>query len=85
VGVPPACIRESRADAVAVLTTTLERHGLTAAEAGAAAGESLLVGTDADIVEALDAWGAAGAVQAIVDWPPPFDRTTLDRLAALAA
>ncbi len=81
VGVPPACIRDSRDDAVAALAATLERNNIGTAEARATADASSLVGDEAAVLAALDAWGAAGASEAIVDWPAPYDRETLERLS----
>jgi len=82
VGVPPACIRDTRAAAVAALATTLERNGLEPDEARAFADASPLVGDEATVLAALAAWREAGAEEAIADWPAPFDGETLERLAA---
>jgi F420-dependent oxidoreductase-like protein len=83
-GVAPACVRGTREGAVTVLAGTLEANGIAAAEAVATAEESPLCGTPDQVAAALDAWGDAGAVEAIIDWPAPFDRETLERLAELA-
>ena len=82
VGVPPACIRDTRAGAMTVLAATLERNGLEPDEARAAAEDSPLVGDEVTVLAALAAWREAGAEEAVVDWPAPFDRETLERLAA---
>jgi F420-dependent oxidoreductase-like protein len=82
VGVLPACIRDTRAEALDVLAATLGHHGLEPEEARAFAETSPLVGAEAAVLAALGAWRDAGAEEAIVDWPAPFDRETLERLAA---
>jgi alkanesulfonate monooxygenase SsuD/methylene tetrahydromethanopterin reductase-like flavin-dependent oxidoreductase (luciferase family) len=82
VGVPPACIRDTRPAAVAVLAATLERNGLEPDEARAFAEASPLAGDEATVLAALSAWHEAGAEEAIVDWPAPYDHETLERLAA---
>jgi alkanesulfonate monooxygenase SsuD/methylene tetrahydromethanopterin reductase-like flavin-dependent oxidoreductase (luciferase family) len=60
----------------------MERNALAPAEANAFAEGSPLVGTQADVLAALDAYAAAGAAEAIVDLPAPFDVESLRRLAA---
>jgi F420-dependent oxidoreductase-like protein len=82
VGVPPACIRDTRTEALAALATTLERNGLEPHEARAAAEASPLAGDEGTVLAALEAWHEAGAEEAIADWPAPFDHETLERLAA---
>lgn len=83
VGVPPICIRDDRSGAVAALAATLLHHGVDAAVARAWAERSPLADT-ADVVGAhLRAWRAAGAEEAIADWPAPSDDETLERLVAM--
>jgi F420-dependent oxidoreductase-like protein len=84
VGAAPALIRPTREAAVASLAETLTQNGLPQDEARAVAEASPLVGTAASVVDALDAWGGAGAAEVIIDWPAPFDRETLAQLAASA-
>jgi alkanesulfonate monooxygenase SsuD/methylene tetrahydromethanopterin reductase-like flavin-dependent oxidoreductase (luciferase family) len=83
VGMPPASIRSSHEAALAALAERLERNGLPADEAHAVAAASPLVGSPAEVADALAAYGAAGADEAIIDWPAPFDDPTLDALAAI--
>jgi alkanesulfonate monooxygenase SsuD/methylene tetrahydromethanopterin reductase-like flavin-dependent oxidoreductase (luciferase family) len=83
VGVPPICIRDSRAGAVEALAAILSSHGVGAADARWWAEASPLADT-ADVVAALlRAWRAAGAAEVIADWPAPSDDETLERLAAM--
>ncbi len=81
VGLPPACIRDTRQEALAALSAALVNNGLPVAEARTIAEASPLVGDEGTVLAALAAWGDAGADEAIVDWPAPFDHQTLDRLA----
>ena len=81
VGLPPLCIRDTRAEAVGVLAGILEHNGLSPEEARAVAETSPLVGTETSVLEALDAWADAGAAEAIIDLPAPFDDESLRRLA----
>jgi alkanesulfonate monooxygenase SsuD/methylene tetrahydromethanopterin reductase-like flavin-dependent oxidoreductase (luciferase family) len=83
VGLPPASVRSTREAAVASLAARLWHNGLLPDEAEATAAASPLVGTPEAVAEALAAYAAAGAEEAIVDWPAPFDTETLERLAAL--
>ncbi len=83
VGVPPACIRDTRQEAVAALSATLVHNGLLVAEARSVAEASPLVGDEGVVLAAIAAWHEAGAEEAIVDWPAPFDHETLDRLAEI--
>jgi alkanesulfonate monooxygenase SsuD/methylene tetrahydromethanopterin reductase-like flavin-dependent oxidoreductase (luciferase family) len=85
VGLPPACIRATREAAIGDLARVLIANGLGEDEAAAAAAASPLVGEEPAVRAALDAYGDAGAAEAIVDRPAPFDRETLDRLAAIVA
>ena len=85
VGLPPMCIRDTRAEAVGVMAGILERNALRPEEARAMADASPLVGTEARILGALDAWAGAGAAEAIIDRPAPFDDESLRRLAAACA
>jgi alkanesulfonate monooxygenase SsuD/methylene tetrahydromethanopterin reductase-like flavin-dependent oxidoreductase (luciferase family) len=83
VGVPPACIRDTRDEAIAALARTFEANGVNRPEAVETAEASLLCGTADEVATALKAWGDAGAVEAIIDWPAPFDHETLEPLARL--
>jgi alkanesulfonate monooxygenase SsuD/methylene tetrahydromethanopterin reductase-like flavin-dependent oxidoreductase (luciferase family) len=85
VGLPPLCIRDTRAEAVAVLAGILEHNALSPEEARATAEASPLVGEEASVVEALDAWAEAGAAEAMIDRPSPFDDESLGRLASSLA
>lgn len=85
VGLPPLCIRDTRAEAVRVLAGILERNALSPEEARLAAEASPLAGTESDVLEALDAWADAGAAEAVIDRPAPFDTESLRRLAAACA
>jgi alkanesulfonate monooxygenase SsuD/methylene tetrahydromethanopterin reductase-like flavin-dependent oxidoreductase (luciferase family) len=83
VGVPPICIRDSRVGAVEALAAILSGHGVGVGDARGWAETSPLADT-AEVVEGLlRAWRAAGAEEAIVDWPAPSDDETLERLAAM--
>ena len=84
VGAPPASIRETREKAVEALAGTLEANGIGREEAVETADASLLCGTPEGVNAGLEAWRAAGAAEAIIDWPAPFDRETLERLAELS-
>jgi hypothetical protein len=55
-------------------------NGLAASEAWDTAAASPLAGTERDVLAAIDAYRAAGAAEAIIDWPAPFDLETLERL-----
>lgn len=85
VGLPPACIRGERDEAVRDLARVLVANGIGEDEAIATAAASPLVGDEAAVRSALDAYGDAGAAEAIVDRPAPYDLETLDRLAAIVA
>ena len=81
VGLPPPLIRPDRAEAVALLTERLVRHGLEEADAATAAGESPLVGPAAAVAARLARYVEAGASEVIFDWPWPPDEDTLTALA----
>jgi alkanesulfonate monooxygenase SsuD/methylene tetrahydromethanopterin reductase-like flavin-dependent oxidoreductase (luciferase family) len=81
VGVPPICIRETRAAAVDALTAILATQGGSPVQARAWAASSPLADTQDTVVRSLRAWRAAGAEEAIVDLPSPVDDETLGRLA----
>jgi alkanesulfonate monooxygenase SsuD/methylene tetrahydromethanopterin reductase-like flavin-dependent oxidoreductase (luciferase family) len=81
VGIPPVCIRSSRADAVEALATILDRFGGPPGQARGWAESSPLADTEEVVAGYLRAWRAAGAEEAIVDIPVPFDDETLERLA----
>ena len=83
VGVPPICIRDDRAAAVGALAAILASHGVEAEDARGWAESSPLADTAEVIAGHLRAWRAAGAEEAIVDWPAPSDDETLERLASL--
>lgn len=83
VGLPPASVRDTRAAAVDALVERLVHNGLAEAEARETATAAPLVGTPPEVAAALRAYSAAGADEAIIDWPAPFDDETLARLAAL--
>jgi len=83
VGMPPASVRGTRDGAIAALVDRLRQNGLPADEARAVAEASPLVGTPDAVADALRAYAAAGAAEAIIDWPAPFDTETLAHLAAL--
>jgi alkanesulfonate monooxygenase SsuD/methylene tetrahydromethanopterin reductase-like flavin-dependent oxidoreductase (luciferase family) len=83
VGLPPASIRATHGDAVGALANRLRANGLDLDEAAAAAAASPLAGTAGEVADALAAYAAAGAAEALVDWPAPFDDETLDALAGL--
>lgn len=81
VGVPPICIRDSRAGAVEALTGILGAQGGSPTDARAWAESSPLADTEAAVVALLRAWREAGAEEAISDLPWPHDDETLERLA----
>jgi alkanesulfonate monooxygenase SsuD/methylene tetrahydromethanopterin reductase-like flavin-dependent oxidoreductase (luciferase family) len=81
VGLPPASVRTTHQAAVEALADRLRANGLGADEARDVAGASPMAGTPQEVAEALRAYAAAGAAEALVDWPAPFDDETLDALA----
>jgi alkanesulfonate monooxygenase SsuD/methylene tetrahydromethanopterin reductase-like flavin-dependent oxidoreductase (luciferase family) len=81
VGLPPVSIRATHGAAVEALAVRLEHNGLPPNEALAMAAASPLAGTRAEVGDVLAAYMAAGAVEAIADWPAPFDEQTLEQLA----
>lgn len=86
VGLPPPHLRSTRTAAVASLTSTLEHNGLAPGEAASTASDDPFAGTVEETLGQLAAYRAAGAEEAIFDWPAPFDAETLERLSgALAA
>jgi alkanesulfonate monooxygenase SsuD/methylene tetrahydromethanopterin reductase-like flavin-dependent oxidoreductase (luciferase family) len=85
VGVPPVCIRADRESSVAALAAILEHHGIEPAQARGWAASSPLADTADIVAHRLRAWRAAGAEEAIVDWPAPSDDESLERLARLRA
>ena len=80
-GLPPPCIRASRDEAVAALTSTLERQSIARDVAAEIAGRSPFVGTVAAVADRLREYRDAGLHAAMFDWPAPFDRATLEALA----
>lgn len=81
VGAPPMCIRDTRDVAVRDLAAILERNALGPDEARSMAEASPLAGDEAAVLAALEAWFDAGAAEAIIDRPAPFDAESLARLA----
>jgi alkanesulfonate monooxygenase SsuD/methylene tetrahydromethanopterin reductase-like flavin-dependent oxidoreductase (luciferase family) len=81
VGVPPVCIRSSRAEAVRALAAILGRFGGSAEQARGWAESSPLADTEEVVAGHFRAWRAAGAEEAIIDIPVPFDDETMERLA----
>ncbi len=80
-GIPPICIRDTRAGAVGALAAILAQHDRTPAEARAWAEASPLADTDEAVAAWLRAMRAAGAEEVVADWPSPSDDETLERLA----
>jgi alkanesulfonate monooxygenase SsuD/methylene tetrahydromethanopterin reductase-like flavin-dependent oxidoreductase (luciferase family) len=83
VGLPPASIRATRPQAIRALAARLEANGIGGVEAAAIAADSPLVGTRDDVMATLAAYGEAGAAEALIDWPAPFDDETLEALSRL--
>ena len=83
VGLPPASIRPTRSAAVDALAERFRANGLDADEARAAADASPMAGTADEVAVSLRAYSAAGAAEALIDWPAPFDDETLVALAGL--
>lgn len=80
-GIPPICIRDTRAGAVDALAAILAHHDRTPAEARAWAEASPLADTEEAVAAWLRAIRAAGAEEVVADWPSPSDDETLERLA----
>ena len=80
-GLPPPCIRATRDDAIAALTSTLERQSIPRAMAADMAARSPFVGTVQSVASRLREHRDAGLQAAMFDWPAPFDRATLEALA----
>jgi alkanesulfonate monooxygenase SsuD/methylene tetrahydromethanopterin reductase-like flavin-dependent oxidoreductase (luciferase family) len=80
VGLPPPLIRGSREQAVDALTDILERHAVDRAAAQRAAEASPFADTPEAVIAMLSAYRAAGASAVMFDFPPPYDRQTLDAL-----
>ncbi len=83
VGLPPVCIRDTREAAVEALAIRLTPHTAGAGDAHAWAESSPFADTASAVADLLDAYAAAGASEAIFDWPAPFDGQTLERLSAM--
>jgi alkanesulfonate monooxygenase SsuD/methylene tetrahydromethanopterin reductase-like flavin-dependent oxidoreductase (luciferase family) len=83
VGVPPVCIRDTRDGAVEALATILGRYGGLPGRARGWAASSPLADTEANVAGLFREWRAAGAEEAIIDQPWPFDAETFERLAAM--
>ena len=79
--VPPVCIRPTRAEAVEALAAILGRFGGPPGGARGWAESSPLADTEEVVAGHFRAWRAAGAEEAIVDIPVPFDDETMERLA----
>jgi alkanesulfonate monooxygenase SsuD/methylene tetrahydromethanopterin reductase-like flavin-dependent oxidoreductase (luciferase family) len=84
VGLPPASIRRTHDAAVSALAARLRANGIGDAEALEAAAASPLAGTLDEVAAALRDYGAAGAAEALIDWPAPFDDPTLEALGRLS-
>jgi alkanesulfonate monooxygenase SsuD/methylene tetrahydromethanopterin reductase-like flavin-dependent oxidoreductase (luciferase family) len=82
VGLPPPHVRASREKAIASLSSVLEHNGFPPDEASSVARDDPFAGTVEAVLDRLSEYGAAGAEEAIFDWPAPFDVETLERLAA---
>jgi alkanesulfonate monooxygenase SsuD/methylene tetrahydromethanopterin reductase-like flavin-dependent oxidoreductase (luciferase family) len=80
-GIPPVCIRDTRAGAVEALARILQRHGRTPTEAQVWARSSPLADTEEAVAAWLRTMRAAGAEEGVIDWPLPSDEETLERLA----
>lgn len=81
VGVPPVCIRDTRAGAVEALAAILARHGGSESDARSWAESSPLANTEDVVAGLFRGWRVAGAEEAIIDLPWPHDDETLERLA----
>jgi len=81
VGVPPICIRDTRAAAVEALGAILQTQGAPPAQARAWAASSPLADAQDAVIRLLRAWREAGAEEAVVDLPSPLDDETMERLA----
>lgn len=81
VGLPPLHLRATREEAVASLAATLQHNGFAPDEASSVAWDNPFAGTQGAALERLSEYQAAGAEEAIFDWPAPFDLETLERLA----
>jgi alkanesulfonate monooxygenase SsuD/methylene tetrahydromethanopterin reductase-like flavin-dependent oxidoreductase (luciferase family) len=81
VGVPPALIRPTATAARESLARILIGHGMAPPEGAETARNTPFVGTEDDIVRALERYRDAGAEAVVFDWPAPFDEATLDALA----
>ena len=81
VGIPPVCIRATRAEAVDALAAILGRYGGSPAQARGWAESSPLADTEEAVARLFRGWRAAGAEEAIIDQPSPLDDGTMERLA----
>jgi 2-methylisocitrate lyase-like PEP mutase family enzyme len=63
------------------LTDVLERHAVDRAAAQRAALASPFADTAEAVIARLSAYRDAGASAVMFDFPPPYDRQTLDSLA----
>jgi alkanesulfonate monooxygenase SsuD/methylene tetrahydromethanopterin reductase-like flavin-dependent oxidoreductase (luciferase family) len=83
VGLPPLHLRATREEAKASLAEVMERNGLTPEEARAFAAADPLADSPAAVAAILATYRRAGADEAIIDWPAPFDAVSLDLLRAI--
>ncbi len=83
VGIPPICIRGSRAAAVEALAAILAQQGGDPATARTWAESSSLADTADAVSRQLRAWRAAGAEEVVADLPTPLDDETLECLATM--
>jgi len=81
VGLPPPLIRATREEAVETLADILERHAVDHAAARRAAEASPFADTLDAVIARLRAYREAGASALMFDFPPPYDRETLEALA----
>lgn len=80
-GLPPPCIRSTRAAAIEALASILEQQAIPRSRALEMASRSPFVGTTDAVVARLREHRDAGLGAVMFDWPAPYDRATLDALA----
>ena len=83
-GIPPVCIRATRAAAVDALTALFARYGGDETQARGWAESSPLANTAGVVAGHLRGWRAAGAEEVVIDTPWPFDEETMETLAGFA-
>jgi alkanesulfonate monooxygenase SsuD/methylene tetrahydromethanopterin reductase-like flavin-dependent oxidoreductase (luciferase family) len=81
VGLPPPLIRATRDEALDALTDILERHAPDRDAARRAAEASPFAAPVETVIGELRRYREAGANAVMFDFPPPYDRTTLEALA----